>query len=111
MKFILIYFLFNYSLSQIVFPFKIRENNDLRYSLPINETKINIKKYLYHILNDYEFISEVEVGIPKQKVEVKFNYWDNYLVIISHTTSTNPFFYNMSTTYKEIKQNDPDLKL
>ena len=109
--FISLYFLFNYSLSQIVFPFKIRENFVIKYPLPINETKINIKKYLYHILNDYEFVSEVEVGIPRQKVEVKFNYWDNYLVIISHTTSTNPFFYNMSTTYKEIKQNDPDLKL
>ena len=111
MKFILIYFLFNYSLSQIVFPFKIRENFVIKYPLPINETKINIKKYLYHILNDYEFISEVEVGIPKQKVEVMFDFFDNYLVIISHTKSTNPFFYNISTTYKEIKQNDPDLKL
>ena len=111
MKFILIYFLFNYSLSQIVFPFKIRENNDQRYSFPINETKINIKKYLYHILNDYEFISEVEVGIPKQKVEVTFNPWDNYLGILLHRTSFNPFFYNISTTYKEIKQNDPDCKI
>ena len=109
--FISLYFLFNYSLSQIVFPFKIRENFVIKYPLPINETKINIKKYLYHILNDYEFISEVEVGIPKQKVEVMFDFFDNYLVIISHTKSTNPFFYNISTTYKEIKQNDPDCKI
>ena len=109
--FISLYFLFNYSLSQIVFPFKIRENFVIKYPLPINETKINIKKYLYHILNDYEFISEVEVGLPKQKVEVMFDFFDNYLVIISHTKSTNPFFYNISTTYKEIKQNDPDCKI
>ena len=111
MKFILILFLLNYSLSQIVFPFKIRENNELRYSSPINETKIKLDDYLYHILNDFEFTSEMEVGIPKQKVEVTFNPWDNYLGILMHRTSFNPFFYNISTTYKEIKQNDPDLKL
>ena len=46
MKFILILFLFTYSLSQIVFPFKIRENNDVRYSTPINETKVEIDKYI-----------------------------------------------------------------
>ena len=111
MKFILILFLLNYSLSQIVFPFKIRENNELRYSSPINETKIKLDDYLYHILNDFEFTSEMEVGIPKQKVEVTFNPWNNYLGILMHRTSFNPFFYNISTTYKEIKQNDPDLKL
>ena len=111
MKFILILFLFTYSLSQIVFPFKIRENNDIRYSTPINETKVEIDKYLYHILNEFEFISEIEIGDPRQKVEAIFKFFDNYLAIISHTTSTDPYFYNESSTYKELKEKDPDCNL
>ena len=111
MKFILILFLLNYSISQIVFPFKVRENYDFRYTYPINETKYNMDKYLYHILNEFEFFSEMEVGTPKQKVEVTINFWDNYLGILSQTTSRNPYFYNISTTYKEIKENDPDCTL
>ena len=113
MKFnlILLLFLFNYSLSQIVFPFKVRENYEERYSPPINETKFKIDKYLYHILNEFEFTSEVEVGLPKQKVEVTFNSWDNYLGILMHSPSLNPYFYNKSTTYKEIKEKDPDCSL
>ena len=113
MKFnlILFLFLFNYSISQIVFPFKIRENNDIRYSSPINETKIKIDNYLYHILNEFEFASEIDVGIPKQKVEVTFNFWNNYLGILLHRTSNNPFFHNKSTSYKELIENDPNCNL
>ena len=65
MKFIFLFLLLNYSLSLIVFPFKVRENDAKKYISPINTTQIPILDYLYHILNDHEFISEIEVGNPR----------------------------------------------
>ena len=111
MKIIYFLILISYSLSLLIFPFKIRENEAEKYKSPINQTKINVDKYLYHILNNYEFISEIEVGSPRQTVEVILNFYNNYLMILGHTTSVNPFFYNISSTYKELKKNDPDLHI
>ena len=72
MKLIFLFIAINFSLSLLVFPFKVRENYAKRFSSPINKTEISIIKYLYHILNDYEFVSEIEVGNPKQKVGLLF---------------------------------------
>ena len=109
---ILLFILFSYSLSIIVFPFKTREDNFAKFESPINETKIPIKKYLYHIINDFHFISDIDVGIPKQKVEVLFDFDDNYLtLLLRHITTAQPYNYNLSSTYKEIKVKDPDLHL
>ena len=69
----------NYALSLLVFPFKIRENYAKEFENPSN---IKILNYLHHILNDNEFISEIEVGTPRQKVELIFNFNTNYLTII-----------------------------
>ena len=111
MKIIYFLILISYSLSLLLFPFKIRENEAEKYKSPINETKISVDTYLNHILNNYEFLSEIEVGLPRQTVEVYFKFYDNYLILLGHTTSENPFFYNISSTYREIKVNDPDLKI
>ena len=108
MKFLFFLILINYSLSYIVFPFKIRENNAVSFKSPVNQTEIPILEYLFHILNDFEFVSEIEVGNPKQNVELKFNFNDNYLTILYDTTSTNPYYYNLSSSYKEIKINDEE---
>ena len=107
MKLLLLFILFNYSLSLIVFPLKTRENDAEKYNSPINQTKIPIDKYLYHILNNFEFVSEIEAGTPKQKVEVTFDFYDDYLTLLGHTTSEDPYFYNMSTTYIELIKDDP----
>ena len=101
-----LFIILNYSLSLIVFPFKVRENDRITYESPINKTKIPILKYLNHILNDYEFISEIDVGIPKQKVELKLEFDTNYLSILPHATSAHPYFYNLSSSYKELMVND-----
>ena len=45
-----LFIILNYSLSLIVFPFKVRENDRITYESPINKTKIPILKYLNHIL-------------------------------------------------------------
>ena len=107
MKLLLLFILFNYSLSLIVFPLKTRENDAEKYNSPINQTKIPIDKYLYHILNNFEFVSEIEAGTPKQKVEGTFDFYDDYLTLLGHTTSEDPYFYNMSTTYIELIKDDP----
>ena len=70
-----------------------------------------MEKYLKHLLNDYEFISQIEMGTPKQKVEVVINYWDDYLTILSDTTTLNPYFYNESSSYTELIKNDPQCNL
>ena len=111
MKPLLLLILINYSLSLVVFPFKIKENEAEKYKSPINQTKINMDKYLYHILNNYEFISEIEVGTPKQKVELIFDYDDDYLTLLGHSTSINPYFYNLSSSYQELMSNDPKCNL
>ena len=103
--------LFCYSLSLIVFPFKARENDAITYQSPINKTKIPILEYLYHLLNDFEFVSEVEVGTPRQKVELLFNYDNNYLTLLAHATSPNPYYYNLSSSYKELYIKDPNCSL
>ena len=111
MKFIFLFLLLNYSLSLIVFPFKVRENDAKKYISPINTTQIPILDYLYHILNDHEFVSEIEVGNPKQKVELLFNFDDNYLTLLAHMTSQNPYYYNLSTSYKELMSDDKECGL
>ena len=111
MKLIFLLIIINYSLSLLVFPFKIRENNKHYFESPTNNTKTPILKYLYHILNDYELVSEVDIGNPKQKVELLFNFNDNYVTILGDSTSTNPYFYNLSSTYTEIIINDKNLGL
>jgi len=111
MKLIFLLIIINYSLSLLVFPFKIRENNKHYFESPTNNTKTPILKYLYHILNDYELVSEVDIGNPKQKVELLFNFNDNYVTLLGDSTSTNPYFYNLSTTYTEIIINDKNLGL
>ena len=111
MKFILFAIIMNYALSLLVFPFKVRDNFATKYASPINQTKIPILEYLYHILNDYEFVSEVEMGTPKQKVEVLFNFHDNYLTILPHHLSPNPYFYNLSSSFKELIFDDDNCYL
>ena len=111
MKLIFFVIMTNYSLSLLVFPFKIRENNKHYFESPTNNTKTPILKYLYHILNDYELVSEVDIGNPKQKVEFLFNFNDNYVTLLGDSTSTNPYFYNLSSTYTEIIINDKNLGL
>ena len=111
MKLFFLFILFNYSLSSIVFPLKTRENEAEKYKSPINQTKISIDDYLYHIINHYEFVSEIEAGTPKQKVEVTFDFYDDYLTLLGHVTSEDPYFYNMSTTYVELIKDDPNCNI
>ena len=111
MKLIIALLLITYSLSVIVFPFKIRENNEKTFASPINQTQIPILKYMYHILNDYEFVSDIEVGTPRQKVELLFNFNDEFLTLLYHRTSPKPYYYNLSSTYKEIKIYDKECPL
>jgi len=111
MKLFFLFILFNYSLSLIVFPLKTRENEAEKYKSPINQTKISIDDYLYHIINHYEFVSEIEAGTPKQKVEVTFDFYDDYLTLLGHVTSEDPYFYNMSTTYVELIKDDPNCNI
>ena len=111
MKLIFLFIAINFSLSLLVFPFKVRENYAKRFSSPINKTEISIIKYLYHILNDYEFVSEIEVGNPKQKVGLLFNFNDNYLTLLGHSSSRNPYYYNLSSSYKELIINDKNCGL
>ena len=111
MKYILLIALISCSLSILVFPFKERENDAKTFASPVNKTKIPILKYLYHLLNDFEFVSDIDVGIPKQKVELKINFDDNYLTLLQHLTSPNPYYYNLSSSYKEIKIKDKDCPL
>jgi hypothetical protein len=111
MKLIIALLLITYSLSVIVFPFKIRENDAKTFASPINQTQIPILKYMYHILNDYEFVSDIEVGTPRQKVELLFNFNNEYLTLLYHRTSPKPYYYNLSSTYKEIKIYDKECPL
>ena len=111
MKIALLFILFSYSLSLIIFPFKVSDKDAKDYLSPINQTKIPIKDYLNHILNSYEFISEIEVGTPKQKVELVFNFDDNYLTLLSHFTSRNSYYYNLSSSYQELIIKDKDLSI
>jgi len=111
MKLIIALLLITYSLSVIVFPFKIRENDAKTFASPINQTQIPILKYMYHILNDYEFVSDIEVGIPRQKVELLFNFNNEFLTLLYHRTSPKPYYYNLSSTYKEIKIYDKECPL
>ncbi len=111
MKIIFLFILFSYSLSLIIFPFKVSDKDAKDYLSPINQTKIPIKDYLNHILNSYEFISEIEVGTPKQKVELVFNFDDNYLTLLSHFTSSNSYYYNLSSSYQELIIKDKDLSI
>ena len=111
MKLIIALLLLTYSLSVIVFPFKIRENDAKTFASPINQTQIPILKYMYHILNDYEFVSDIEVGTPRQKVELLFNFNDEFLTLLYHRTSPKPYYYNLSSTYKEIKIYDKECPL
>ena len=113
MKIIIILFLFeiNYSLSFIVFPFKIRENYLEQFENPLNFDKIKVLDYLHHILNDFQFISEINVGTPKQKVELSFNFDSNYLTILGDSNSKHPYYYNLSSSYKEIINNDKNCPL
>ena len=111
MKLIIALLLITYSLSVIVFPFKIRENNAKTFASPINQTQIPILKYMYHILNDYEFVSDIEIGTPRQKVELLFNFNDEFLTLLYHRTSPKPYYYNLSSTYKEIKIYDKECPL
>ena len=107
MKLIILFLIINYSLSLLVFPIKTRENDAEKYESPINETKVTISQYIKHIIDDYELVSEVEVGIPRQKVEVEFDFDDNYLTLLSHLSSLNSYYYNISTTYTELYEKDP----
>ena len=111
MKLIIALLLITYSLSIIVFPFKIRENDAKTFASPINQTQIPILKYMYHILNDYEFVSDIEVGTPRQKVELLFNFNNEFLTLLYHRTSPKPYYYNLSSTYKEIKIYDKECPL
>ena len=111
MKLIIALLLITYSLSVIVFPFKIRENDAKTFASPINQTQIPILKYMYHILNDYEFVSDIEIGTPRQKVELLFNFNDEFLTLLYHGTSPKPYYYNLSSTYKEIKIYDKECPL
>ena len=111
MKLIIALLLITYSLSVIVFPFKIRENDAKTFASPINQTQIPILKYMYHILNDYEFVSDIEIGTPRQKVELLFNFNDEFLTLLYHRTSPKPYYYNLSSTYKEIKIYDKECPL
>ena len=111
MKPIILFIIFSYSLSLIVFPFQARENEAKSYESPINQTKLPIKKYLNHILNHFEFLSYIEVGSPKQKVVLQFNFDDNYLTLLSRTTSISPYYYNKSSSYKELIVNDPNCNI
>ena len=111
MKFIIFFVILNYILSLLVFPFKVRNNYPEQYSSPINKTEIPILKYLYHELNDFEFVSEVEMGTPKQKVEVLFNFNDDYLTLLGHQFSPHPYYYNLSSSYKELIKNDKNCGL
>ena len=111
MKLIIALLLITYSLSVIVFPFKIRENDAKTFASPINQTQIPILKYMYHILNDYEFVSDIEIGTPRQKVELLFNFNNEYLTLLYHRTSPKPYYYNLSSTYKEIKIYDKECPL
>ena len=96
-----------YSLSLIVFPFKARENDPKTFASPINKTAIPILKYMYHLINDIEFVSDIDVGNPRQKVELLFNFNDNYLTLLQHKSSLHPYYYNLSTTYTELMIKDP----
>ena len=96
-----------YSLSLIVFPFKARENDPKTFASPINKTAIPILKYMYHLINDIEFVSDIEIGNPRQKVELLFNFNDNYLTLLQHKSSLHPYYYNLSTTYTELMIKDP----
>ena len=111
MKFLLFLIVFNYSLALLTFPLKIRENFARSYKSPINQTQISIKRYLYHILNHYELVSEIEVGNPPQKVELLFNFNDNFISLLSHITSSHPYFYNKSTSYQELIIKDKNCSL
>ena len=111
MKIIFSFIILNYSLSLILFPLKVKEDQAKAYESPINKTRIYIKEYLHHILNGYEFISEIEIGIPKQKVELLFNFEDNYLTLLPHFTSQDSYYYNLSSSYTELIVNDKDLSL
>ena len=111
MKFIIFFVILNYILSLLVFPFKVRNNYPEQYSSPINKTEIPILKYLYHELNDFEFVSEVEIGTPKQKVEVLFNFNDDYVTLLGHQFSQHPYYYNLSSSYKELIKNDKNCGL
>ena len=96
-----------YSLSLIVFPFKARENDPKTFASPINKTEIPILKYMYHLINDIEFVSDIDVGNPRQKVELLFNFNDNFLTLLQHKSSLHPYYYNLSTTYTELMIKDP----
>ena len=111
MKFILLLSFITISFSLIVFPFKIRINDAKTYFSPINQTKIPILKYMYHILNDKEFVSRIEVGEPRQNVELLLNEDESYLTINLHTTSPYPYYYNLSKSYNEFKVNDKECGL
>ena len=113
MKAIIVLFLFviNYSSSMIAFPFKIHENYFEQFENPLNFDKIKVLDYLHHILNDFELISEINVGTPKQKVEVSFNFDSNYLTILGNSNSKHPYYYNLSSSYKEIINNDKNCPL
>ena len=113
MKAIIILFLFviNYSSSMIAFPFKIHENYFEQFENPLNFDKIKVLDYLHHILNDFELISEINVGTPKQRVEVSFNFDSNYLTILGNSNSKHPYYYNLSSSYKEIINNDKNCPL
>ena len=100
-----------YSSPILVFPFKARENVPKTYASPINKEKIPILEYLNHILNDREVVSEIEVGNPRQKVELLFNFDNNFLTLLGHSTSQNSYYYNLSSTYKELYINDKNLTL
>ena len=111
MKLIYLLLIFNYSLAIIVLPFKARENDAVTYKSPVNKTKIPILEYLNHLLNDIEFVSEIDIGNPRQKVDVLLNFDNNYLTLLQHTTSPNPYYYNISSSYKELYNKDPNLSL
>ena len=111
MKILLLFILITYSSSLLVFPLKTRENNEEKYKSPINTTKITIAKYVKHILDDYELVSQIEVGIPRQTVEVQFDFDDNYLTLLSHLSSLNSYYYNKSTSYTELYEKDPNCPL
>ena len=107
MKSIIFICIITYSLSLIVFPFKARENDPETFASPINKTKIPILKYLYHLINDIEFVSDIDVGNPRQKVELLLNFGDNYLTLLHHKSSLHPYYYNLSNTYHELMIRDP----
>ena len=107
MKSIIFICIIAYSLSLVVFPFKARENDPKTFASPINKTQIPILKYLYHLINDIEFVSDIEVGNPRQKVEVLLNFYDNYLTLLHHKTSLHPYYYNLSKSYHELMLKDP----